>query len=183
MLCTFCCFICVFCCLLLCLATITHIILLAWEALPFPCQPYSHTQSCSQHRHTRMRLHRDYKSKQLHLCEQCRAIYNKLSALCVSHEHMVEIWKTVMAFKGRHFKSCAGVFKINRFKGCAKDHQRSCADDSVKLRKGLLPYISPLNTEKNIKGNQKDIQVWFCSTDGSNLMAINKLINHNTLIN
>lgn len=38
-----CCFICVFCCLLLCLATITHIILLAWEALPFPCQPCSHT--------------------------------------------------------------------------------------------------------------------------------------------
>lgn len=41
----FCCFICVFCCLLLCLATITHIILLAWEALPFPCQPCSHTHT------------------------------------------------------------------------------------------------------------------------------------------
>lgn len=38
-------FICVFCCSLLCLATITHIILLAWEALPFPCQPCSHTHA------------------------------------------------------------------------------------------------------------------------------------------
>lgn len=45
----FCCFICVFCCLLLFLATITHIILLAWEALPFPCQPCSHTHT---HNHT-----------------------------------------------------------------------------------------------------------------------------------
>lgn len=39
---TLCCFICVFCCLLLCLATINRIILFAWEALPFQCQPCSH---------------------------------------------------------------------------------------------------------------------------------------------
>lgn len=44
-------FICVFCCSLLCLATITHIILLAWEALPFPCQPCSHTHARA-HSHT-----------------------------------------------------------------------------------------------------------------------------------
>lgn len=35
--------------LALCLATITHIILLAWEALPFPCQPHAHTLSKHLH--------------------------------------------------------------------------------------------------------------------------------------
>lgn len=40
-----------------CLATITVIILLAWEALPFPCQPCSHTPSHTQQHHARMRRH------------------------------------------------------------------------------------------------------------------------------
>lgn len=35
--------------LALCLATISHIILLAWEALPFPCQPHTHTLSKHLH--------------------------------------------------------------------------------------------------------------------------------------